>query len=455
MKKPGKANTKPLSLKTITLVMLAISAIISVFLLLSMYNTTRSYNDTRIATQKYMDSQDGTVQLKAAIDYLTNQARSFTVTGDTECTMLYYNEVLVTKNRDAAMDALRTQIDDPRILNHLETAMLVSDRLMEIETYAMRLYIYASGNDLNLYPDQLRDIQLAPEDQALTPVNMMIKARDMVFNKDYETLKGQVNTRIELCQDLLNDTMLSQQVASTNRLERLIRSEQRLVMGLMLSLILMALFILMLVVRPLNRYIVNIREEQALEIKGSSELQFLAKTYNAMFEQIQESNKRLSYEASHDSLTGLYNRSAYDRMRESLRDEDVALLIIDVDYFKEINDAHGHDTGDRVLKRVSDVLQRSFRASDMVCRIGGDEFSVIMTHADSSVAPLLKDKISAACLELAQPLEDIPEVSLSVGVAFADVLSDDEDLFKCADMALYQIKAQGRNGCGFYRVKRA
>ena len=97
---------------------------------------------------------------------------------------------------------------------------------------------------------------------------------------------------------------------------------------------------------------------------GSRELQFLAETYNTMFEQSRRQQDKLSYEATHDELTGLYNRGVFDKMREVCDPASTALILVDVDFFKEVNDTHGHQVGDRVLKKVAEYLHAGFRSDD-------------------------------------------------------------------------------------------
>jgi diguanylate cyclase (GGDEF)-like protein len=135
---------------------------------------------------------------------------------------------------------------------------------------------------------------------------------------------------------------------------------------------------------------------------------------------------------------------------ESADTEHMALLLIDVDYFKKINDSYGHAVGDRVLKRVAELLHSSFRSVDILCRIGGDEFAVVMTRVNSSMRQLVLDKIAQVNDLLQHPKDDLPPVSLSVGVAFSDRENPKGDIFKDADEALYRVKRAGRKGCEIY-----
>ena len=180
------------------------------------------------------------------------------------------------------------------------------------------------------------------------------------------------------------------------------------------------------------------------------ELRFVTRTYNEILRENKEARDKLSHEASHDALTGLFNRGAYDLLMESTDTEHMALILVDVDYFKQVNDKYGHAVGDRVLKRVADILRSSFRSVDILCRIGGDEFAVVMTRVNSSMKQLVINKIAGANELLKHPKDDLPPVSLSVGVAFSDRENPQGDIFKDADTALYKVKKAGRNGCEVY-----
>ena len=161
----------------------------------------------------------------------------------------------------------------------------------------------------------------------------------------------------------------------------------------------------------------------------------------------------MSHEASHDALTGLFNRGAYDLLMESTDKQHMALILIDIDDFKGVNDTYGHTVGDRVLKRVADLMRASFRSVDILCRIGGDEFVVVMTRVNSSMSQLVHNKIGRMNDLLQHPTDDLPPVSLSVGVAFSDREKPQGDIFQDADTALYQVKEAGRRGCKIYDGK--
>ncbi len=162
-------------------------------------------------------------------------------------------------------------------------------------------------------------------------------------------------------------------------------------------------------------------------------------------------------QAEHDPMTGVLNRRGFDQILKSLEKDkrNFALILVDVDNFKNVNDTYGHEVGDVILKRVSKFLAEGFRSIDHVCRIGGDEFAVIMLDVTSDLGYTIEDKISAINHQLATPKENVPAVSLSVGAAFMDRENPGESLFKDADLALYYVKNHGRKGCHIYSAEDA
>lgn len=163
-----------------------------------------------------------------------------------------------------------------------------------------------------------------------------------------------------------------------------------------------------------------------------------------------EARERLEWIAFHDALTGLPNRSVlFDRLAQAVansqrRTTEVAVLFVDVDRFKHLNDAHGHLAGDAVLQAVAERLRRVARAEDTVARIGGDEFVVVCDNVEDPDAPAdLADRILSAVgrpvrLEHVQvPLQVSIGVAVSSGGSWERLLDD-------ADAALYRAKASGR-----------
>ena len=159
---------------------------------------------------------------------------------------------------------------------------------------------------------------------------------------------------------------------------------------------------------------------------------------------------REQYKATHDSLTGLYNRAGYEHILTLIDPRTDFLLLFDVDRFKTVNDTFGHETGDRVLQKTAEAIQRNFRSVDYICRLGGDEFVVILTQAnvrDENQIALRIDRINE---ELQNTDDGLPPTSVSVGIAHGASVPDPEHLMEYADEALYHTKRHGRHGHTFY-----
>lgn len=159
--------------------------------------------------------------------------------------------------------------------------------------------------------------------------------------------------------------------------------------------------------------------------------------------------ERLSFQASHDELTGLYNRFGYDFLISEAELSSICLLMVDVDDFKSINDTHGHEIGDRVLIKIAEALKRNFRSYDCICRVGGDEFVVVMTHAHTGLRALVKSKVEKVNRELADTADGLPPISVSVGITFGSEAADTIELLKLADLAMYDLKRNGKQGYSF------
>jgi diguanylate cyclase (GGDEF)-like protein len=158
-------------------------------------------------------------------------------------------------------------------------------------------------------------------------------------------------------------------------------------------------------------------------------------------------------EADIDPLTRLWNRGVFQRelaraaQVRTLMDEPACLAIVDIDHFKQLNDEHGHTTGDSALEAIASALVRSFpRRSDVVTRLGGDEFVVILRDATRAEGGRLAERFLMAVRELEVPgARDTLNVTVSVGVAEALRGEAADSWFARADRALYEAKAGGRN----------
>ena len=160
--------------------------------------------------------------------------------------------------------------------------------------------------------------------------------------------------------------------------------------------------------------------------------------------------EQLRSQSIRDVLTGLYNRRYLEESAErelslaQRKGSGLAVIMLDVDHFKRFNDAHGHEAGDEVLKRVGTMIRGTVRASDIACRFGGEEFTVLMPGADTVTAMQRADQLRLAARELR--VGTLPPVTLSLGVALYPAHGLEwEGILRAADAALYEAKRAGRD----------
>jgi diguanylate cyclase (GGDEF)-like protein len=169
---------------------------------------------------------------------------------------------------------------------------------------------------------------------------------------------------------------------------------------------------------------------------------------------LQRRDQELQEQAISDPLTGLYNRRYLSEFlsRELVRAKrsatPVAVILIDLDRFKRVNDTFGHEAGDVVLTAVGALLKSKVRGSDIACRYGGEEFALIMPQADVDAAGRRAEEVRAGVAALAPTHhgKSLGKLTASFGIAlFPDHARDIDSLLRAADVALYAAKGAGRN----------
>lgn len=180
----------------------------------------------------------------------------------------------------------------------------------------------------------------------------------------------------------------------------------------------------------------------------------IARLIKMRFDRLKEVKKILFEKTQLDGLTGIYNREACERLvKEYLKTKNpllyAALIIIDIDHFKQINDQFGHRMGDNLLIEFSSILNQFFAHHDIVSRLGGDEFIVFMTDIDKQDIEKVNEKLEELCKLMNRKIEHngaTQQISLSVGVVITQEDIEFNKLYTMADEMLYEVKRNGRNG---------
>ncbi|BDT67568.1 hypothetical protein os1_17450 [Comamonadaceae bacterium OS-1] len=245
----------------------------------------------------------------------------------------------------------------------------------------------------------------------------------------------------------------------------------QIVAGLFLLCLLLAVLLAQALTRPINavtaaaQRFANGLPPGDLPLLRQDEIGTLARSFHQMHLQItqqladlHDNQEELEHLAQHDMLTGLPNRRLFqERLEQALAHarrygEKVCLLFIDLDSFKAINDAYGHDAGDEVLRTVAQRMQRIVREVDTVARLGGDEFVVLLGAAVShSHLAAIASKLLAATKEPIHAQDQVLQVTASIGISrYPEDGQNATDILATADQAMYSAKLAGRDSYRFF-----
>jgi diguanylate cyclase (GGDEF)-like protein len=253
---------------------------------------------------------------------------------------------------------------------------------------------------------------------------------------------------------------------------RMMSSTLAISAGVVVLTLLLALGLSAAVSRPLGRLVDAVRrmsegrlDARVTENAEIPELRTLQQGFNAMAsaiadaqhlmqQRIDEATEQLAYQAMHDLLTGLPNRRAFERALEdavnaSRRASDASVLcFLDLDRFKQVNDTAGHAAGDALLGRIAELIRARVRAGDLLCRIGGDEFGLILHACNIEEARHIAETLRRTVSEYRFEWEgQVFSVGLSVGLVPLDGRFDSPgNALVAADLACYAAKRKGRNG---------
>ncbi|MCI8514092.1 MAG: GGDEF domain-containing protein [Lachnospiraceae bacterium] len=444
-------TVKGIRIQTMNCVMIAAACLLYGLILYDTIQVSSRYQLLVKNTETYITCSQNTFLLKERSDTLTEQIRLYVMTSDISYQDAYLEEFRSDMHLERALEDLKTYNVNQDSLQFLQEALTQSDKLTTKEFYAMRLTGEALGFAPEEFPEEIRTVSLSEEDRALRSEEKISKAQDLVFNSDYQFSKDMIKFGINSCLDsIVSETLEKQELSAATMQQTLILHRIHISLLFILNIITF-IIIFTLIIRPLKSYINCIKEEKKLAVTGAYEFRYLASTYNDIYNINMANEAMLRHKAEHDPLTGAINRGAFERVKHALSADPspLALLLIDVDQFKNINDTYGHEIGDSVLKKVTRLLQENFRIDDLVARIGGDEFAVIATKVTDSQRTILEQKVALVNHALSNPDDGLPKVSLSIGVAFS-LNGFQEDLYRKSDKALYHVKKHGRCGCAFF-----
>lgn len=210
--------------------------------------------------------------------------------------------------------------------------------------------------------------------------------------------------------------------------------------------VLMALICPLLVAFPVSFH--SFRQKQKLS-DALAELTCVHEELATAYARLAETHARLAEQARHDGMTGLLNREAFMAALKSSRrrTDGGALLLVDADHFKQINDRHGHQAGDDALVQIADAIRKGVRKDDLVARIGGEEFAVFLNGTDEDEALIAAERIrlGVEAIRFWPKSGTVLPLSVSIGAVRMEPGASWPQMMREANRRLYEAKQQGRN----------
>lgn len=381
------------------------------FLIFNTYRISISGKRLSVVSQNYRQAEEDAFFYNTASDYLTAQTHYFVVNNDLQNLLNYFNEINITKRREATFNRIKTNTNE-KCSEFIDSMKTHSDNLTKTEFYVFKLVCEAIGIEQNFQPSEITETKLTDEDKKLKKEEQISKAIKIIYGPEYQNEKLQMKNCLKNYYDTLIEDIKSENDSYTKKINTYTMLEHIFVIILFSSLLFF----------------------------------FLAS------KRLKKIQKILTEKNTRDTLTGVRNRESFDEIRNKFmnKNKNIAFAMIDIDFFKEVNDTYGHNVGDTVLKFTASVISSYFREDDYFFRIGGDEFAMILPDCTQESKDTLIKKFTFINAALSNKESPIPECTLSVGIAFSTI-GYTEKLQKCADVALYQSKKAGRNRATVYQ----
>ncbi|MBB5225545.1 GGDEF domain-containing protein [Treponema ruminis] len=445
-----KHSITGINIQLLNVFFIVITAIVFCFILIISNAVNNRFLAVKNALDKFIICEQSSELIKESSSYLTDQARLFVVTHKTDYVKSYLEEINVNRRQHKALENLEKVCSEKDLaLQRLKIALEQGQSLINMELYAIRLAY--STLDIDEIPAQISEIPIRAIDLNVSKEKLQETALNNLFGEGYLIYKTRINENCRLTIAAIEEQIKNDLNLNSNELGTNISRLRFLFLTLLLLNVILFISFAYLIILPLERFKTAIENDERLNVIGSLECKHLAESYNEIYDIKAQNEKSLLKKAEYDSLTGILNRRAFDQIcrSSSEKKQQLALLLIDMDNFKYINDNYGHAGGDTALQELARILSETFRTDDYVARIGGDEFVVILPNCSRSASNIIKQKILNVNEKLLNIKDNIKPVSVSVGVAFSDEGFTD-DLFKKADKALYIVKEKGKRGCEIY-----
>lgn len=451
---------KGIKLVTIGLISWLIFTVVAIILGLSAFSMEKSIETRDFAQNLSMRYQDLASDLLNTSDYLTDEARTFAVTRDKRHLSNYLQQLEVTKTREKTLEQIKKLGTESEEIELVERAKSDSDKLVLVEIHALRLVLEAQGVAENNMPSPIRAQALSIEEIGLTPTGKLEKARLLLFDSQYEANRKEAFQSISDFKQVVRLRLLKEEKSADLSTSGSLNLQIILALIVLVAIAGVLIIIYLEMTRPIEGYIKTLENnnEEGVNLvpMGTKEMRVLAETFNQRTNLLYAAQQELTKLATTDFLTGSSNRRMFLELgeKEVRRAEryghPLSVLMLDVDHFKSVNDGYGHCCGDQVLQFLVRKGQEILRPSDILGRLGGEEFAVILPETDSETAFKVAERLRLAYEQASFRTDDGNKMGVTVSIGVVSRQPGElgmENILNRADKALYLAKNSGRNCC--------
>lgn len=429
-------------------IFIAIGVIIMIASILVIKKIYTKYDEMMNSYQSVEIQREAVNSFKEASDYLTEQSRKFVVTGNICNAENYFEEKYDAKRREAAIDTVGKSHTLEMENKLLSNAMELSEKLVELEIHAMKLTATSMELNESKLPEDIASYELPSDELAADSAHQQELAIQLLYGNEYEDFKDRINWDINSAITLFKDDSGTQYRENEADLILVLNIATLLIFIMFILLVLIFIFNTLLVVNPAEKFVELLDKKEKLPEIGGYEFRKFARKYNDIYRSNKKNRELLVEQGEVDDLTGTLKVGTLEFVRHNLTQtkEPLGIMMVDIDNFRSIKEAHGYDMADKVVAKVANVFMASFKSSDYIIRISQDEFEIFLLRMAQKDSDMLIGRIGEINKKLKDTSDGVVEASVSVGVSFSEN-GYTVETERAADMALNSVKENGRGTC--------
>ena len=394
-------------------------------------------------------------------DYLTEEVRRFIVTGNTLHMKNYWHEIEQGRHREKAIHKLSTQKLTEAEITDSNTTKQISDQLVAGETWAMRLVAESLHMKKSEMPKPVAAVKLSDPQERLSAQDKRIMAAEYIFGDTYMKSKRQINQNLHDFRASLTERKDKEMADAVKETNSALTQAQYYIISVYILLTAIFMILYILVLKPFISYSntllggIGVNNDLRLTPSGAKEMWIFASAFNEIYRQWQAQNRRLKELNAIDSLTKTASRETmYSFLQDQIHNnaDHLGIVMLDIDAFKDLNDAYSHQAGDQVLQQIGAFLKDYITAKEgLAGRLGGEEFIIVLKEADTSLINRPVDGITENIqrMNLEHTLLPLADTHITVSTgSFLWLRNRDyssQELIHLADLALYEAKKRGRS----------